>query len=77
MATIYPFFVSSPYSYPLEVGDVASQDILAPKSLSYTSGFLSEQAVAEAEGSVQDIYLPADPAIARQQIEYLQVVLAY
>jgi putative nucleotidyltransferase with HDIG domain len=59
------------------VGDVVAQDILAPKSLSYTSEFLTEQAIAETESSVQDVYLPADPGIARQQIEALQVVLGY
>jgi putative nucleotidyltransferase with HDIG domain len=60
----------------LQVGQIATQDILAPKTLTYTSDYLIEQARTNAENLVQDVYLPPDPQIARTQIEKLQNVLS-
>ena len=64
-------------TYSLNVGDVAFQDIKAPRTFSYESEFLTESARADAEKSVQPIYLAADPAINRKQLEKLRVVLNY
>ncbi len=61
----------------LDVGDVAFQDIRAPRTFSYESQILTEQAQDEAEKSVQPVYLPADPSITRKQVEKLRVVLNY
>ena len=61
----------------LDIGDVAFQDIHAPRTFSYESQILTEQARNEAEKSVQPIYLPADAAITRKQVEKLRVVLNY
>lgn len=72
---IFPFSL-----YPsslLKVGDVANQDIRAPRNLSFTSQILTEQARAEAEIQIQPVYLPADPNIARQQLEKLRIDLNY
>lgn len=66
-----------PAYYPLEIGDVAPQDIQAPHALSYISDVLTEQARADAVLRVSPIYLPADPAIARQQIELMRSTLNY
>lgn len=66
-----------PSSYPIQLREVASQDITAPSSLSYESSVMTETARAEAEAAVSPIYLPADPAIARRQLELMRVVLAY
>lgn len=66
-----------PSNYPLRVGDVATQDIQAPNALSYTSDVLTQQARDDAEQRVGPVYLSADPAIARQQIELLRATLAY
>jgi len=64
-------------SYPMEIGDVASEDILAPYSLTYESEVLTEEAQQEAAASVDPIYLPTDPSIGRRQVEQLRTVLYY
>jgi hypothetical protein len=64
-------------SYPMEVGDVSAQDILAPYSLTFESEILTEQARQVAEEGVVPIYLPTDPSIGRRQIEALRTVLYY
>jgi putative nucleotidyltransferase with HDIG domain len=61
----------------LDIGDVAFQDIHAPRTFSYESQILTEEARTEAEKSVQPVYLPADPSITRKQVEKLRVVLNY
>ncbi len=53
------------------------QDILAPYALTYSSTVLTEQARQAASTNVQTIYLPADPAITRRQIEKLRVALNF
>lgn len=72
----YPIAIR-PASFPLRVGDVALQDILAPRSLSYISEVQTEIVRKEAEKSVSPIFLPADPGIARQQIENLKSTIEY
>jgi hypothetical protein len=72
----YPIAIR-PDSYPVKVGDVAQQDILAPHSLTFVSEAQTELARKEAEKTVSPIFLPADPAIARQQIENLKGTMAY
>src|SRR5512136_1379691 len=54
-------------SVPLQVGEVASQDVSAPHALSYTSDLLTEEARQEAEAAVPDSFDPPDAQIARQQ----------
>ncbi len=66
-----------PASSPLAEGAVASQDIQAPRTLTYTSDILTTQAKTDAENRIQTVYLPADPAIARKQIEDLRIALNY
>ena len=61
----------------LQAGDVASQDVLAPHELSYTSSVLTDQAKAAAEQSVADIYDPPNSAIARLQLEKLSASLDF
>lgn len=64
-------------AYPMKIGDVAVQDILAPYSLTYESEILTERARQEAAAAVQPIYLPIDPSIGRRQVEKLRTVLYY
>ena len=64
-----------PSPFSLNVGDVAFQDIRAPRSFSYTSEILTDQARDIAEKSVSPVFLPADPAIARKQFESLSQTL--
>ncbi len=61
----------------LKIGDVAFQDIRAPRSFSYISENLTETARKDAEKTVTPIYLPADPVISRNQSEKLKNVLGY
>jgi len=64
-------------SLPMEVGDVVSEDILAPYSLTFESEVLTEKTRQQAASNVEPIYLPADPSIGRRQIEELRAVLYY
>lgn len=64
-------------SFPMEIGDVATQDILAPYSLTFESEVLTEQARQEAADAVNPIYLPTDPSIGRRQVESLRTILYY
>lgn len=66
-----------PSYYPLAVGEVAPQDIQAPSALEYESEVLTQQAREDAEFRVSPVFLPADPAIARQQIELLRSALNF
>jgi putative nucleotidyltransferase with HDIG domain len=73
---VLPTFFSQS-SFPMEIGDVATQDILAPYSLTFESEILTQRAIEEAEKAVEPIYLPADPSIGRQQVEKLRSALYY
>ena len=64
-------------SLPMEIGDVAPDDILAPYSLTFESEILTEEARQEADSSIDPIYIPADPSIGRRQVEKLRTVLYY
>jgi cyclic-di-AMP phosphodiesterase PgpH len=64
-------------SFPMQIGDVATQDILAPYSLSFESEVLTTRARQEAANAVSPIYLPTDPSIGRRQVERLRTVLSY
>jgi putative nucleotidyltransferase with HDIG domain len=63
--------------YALSAGSVSVVDILAPTTLTYTSQILTDQARQDAETRVAPVYLPADPSIARRQLEQLRVTLSY
>ena len=63
--------------YPLRIGEVATQEVIAPYSLSFESEELTAKVKLEAEASVDPIYLPADPSIGRHQIENLKTMLYY
>ncbi len=66
-----------PDSLTLTVGDVASRDLNAPYTIEYVSEVRTEAARQTAELSAAPVYTPADPAIARQEIEKLRAVLLY
>ena len=75
-AIVLPAYLET-NTYSLKVGDVAPHNIIAPYSHSYTSQVLIDEAVEKARQSVQPIYLPADPEIARSQLDKLRTTLAY
>jgi putative nucleotidyltransferase with HDIG domain len=62
-------------SLPLAVGDVASQDLRAPREIKYVSSVLTDAARDEAERAVAPVYVSPDPAIARTQVASLTAVL--
>jgi putative nucleotidyltransferase with HDIG domain len=64
-------------TYPLKIGDVASQDIQAPYTLTFESVLLTEKARQEAVSQITPIFQPTDPSIARHQIERLRIALNY
>ena len=64
-------------SYQMQLGDVASQDILAPYSLSFESELLTDRARKDAANAVEPIFLPTDPSIGRRQVEQLREVLYF
>jgi putative nucleotidyltransferase with HDIG domain len=61
----------------LNIGDVAFQNIHAPRAFSYVSEYQTGITQDEAEKSVAPVYLPADPAISRKQIETLKTIINY
>ena len=76
LALLIPF--STPLSeVPLRVGDVASQDILAPYADTYQSQILTEQKRIEAENRVAPVYDPVDTSVGRRQLDHLRATLAY
>lgn len=64
-------------SFPVNVGEVSSQDILAPSTLTFESQVLTEQAKIDAEKNVLEIFSPVDPTITRRQIEKLRSALIF
>lgn len=61
----------------LRVGDVAPDDILAPRSLTYTSEIQTDAAREAAARAVSDIYDPPDTRIVRQQVTSARNILNY
>ncbi|NMB56059.1 MAG: HDIG domain-containing protein [Leptolinea sp.] len=76
LALTYPLALRPSY-LPITVGNVAPQDIQAPVSMTYESAVQTEAAKKEAERSISPIYLPADPAIARQKLDDLRTTIQY
>lgn len=64
-------------SYTLQVGDVATQDILSPRTITYESRILTEQAQSDAERTVGKVYLPADPTISRNQVQFMRYTFQF
>jgi putative nucleotidyltransferase with HDIG domain len=67
-----PFSPSS-----LQAGQVAPQDFLAPRDISYESQVLTEQAREAAARAVSSVYTTPDTSTARQQLERLRSVIAF
>ncbi|GAB1421595.1 HD family phosphohydrolase [Anaerolineales bacterium] len=61
----------------IEIGQIASESIVAPRAKTYTSTILTEQAKQAAYDSVGSIYDPPDPNVARQQTIQAQKILEF
>lgn len=75
-ALTYPLALRPSY-LPITIGNVAPQDIQAPVSVTYESPIQTDAAKREAERNISPIYLPADPAIARQKLTDLRLTMDY
>jgi putative nucleotidyltransferase with HDIG domain len=64
-------------STSLQEGQVAAQDIQAPRTVTYVSPMLTEQERANAAQSIPPVYSSPDTAVARRQLERLRSALAY
>lgn len=64
-----------PASLPLQLGDVAPQTFVAPRTLSYESAVLTQSAKEAASNAITNRYLPMDIAISRNQVHNLQMAL--
>ncbi len=59
------------------VGEPAPADVFAPRSLSYTSELLTEQARQQAADNVSEIYTPLNLSIGREQLAQAQAVFSF
>ncbi len=76
VALMVPFFTNQVNSQ-LKAGEVAAREMVAPRSLTYTSDILTESQQESASESIAAIYSPPDTSIARHQLESLRATLAY
>ena len=66
-----------PAALPLQPGEVAPTDFQAPETINYISEVKTKELRDAAENAVPDAYAPAEPSIARGQIEKLRAALQY
>lgn len=64
-------------NYKLNVGDVSTKDITAPRTVTFVSDILTAQARKDAEENVSDVFLPADPTISRAQVQNLRYTFQF
>ncbi len=74
LALIQPWALR-PDNLPLQAGDVAPQDLRAPRDVQYVSEVLTEQARAAAERAVAPVYGEPDLSIGRAQTDLLNLLL--
>lgn len=77
MTLILSFNLVSPTNITVVVGQPAANDILAPRSLTYTSDVLTTQAQEQASATVLEIYTPLDLDIGRTQLAQARAVFAF
>jgi len=66
-----------PDAFPIQVGQVSPNTIVAPTTLTFTSEVLTKRSKNETAKMVSNRYFPADPAITRTQIDNLQISLNF
>jgi len=76
LSLILPEVINQP-AFQMTIGEVSTQEILAPYTLTYESEVLTEKAQQEAAANIEPIYLQTDPSIGRHQIENLRIILYY
>ncbi len=63
--------------YDLKVGDVAPEDISAPREISYVSQLETSAAQQAAAAQVADIYDTPDPRVGRQQVRKARQIMDF
>lgn len=61
----------------VQVGDVAPQDVTAPRQITYISEILTQQRKAMAANSVPELYDPPQARVGREQFALASQILAY
>ena len=73
--------LATPYIAPLasslQLGQVAPEEILAPRYITYQSEVLTQQQRDSAARAIAPIYTSPDTNIARQQLEKMRAALAF
>ncbi len=64
-------------SVKVTVGESTTQEILAPRSLTFVSQALTDKARENAAAAVAEVYKPADMRVARQQVLLLRDILDF
>jgi cyclic-di-AMP phosphodiesterase PgpH len=75
-ALVYPTLIGSMQA-ELQVGQVAVQDIVSPRSITYESEVLTSRQKDTATNLVAPVYTALDTGVARQQVNRLREALAY
>lgn len=60
-----------------EVGQPVLNDVLAPRTVTYTSDVLTERARDQISQNVQDVYTVIDPEIGRGQLNLAQLIFSF
>lgn len=77
MALTLSLNLSTPSDLSVQVGQPATSDIFAPRSITYSSAFLTNQARAVERDSVADVYTPLDLSIGRAQKSRARAVFSF
>lgn len=72
---LFPVLPRNPYD--LQVGDIAPEDIRAPREITYVSQLETQAARDEARAAVEDIYDPPDARVGRQQVRKARQIMAF
>ncbi|MFC1996363.1 HD family phosphohydrolase [Chloroflexota bacterium] len=68
---------TAPSATDLQVGDVATQEVLAPHAVNYNSEVLTEYRRQTAADTISPRYTLPDTSAAREQLDHLRTTLAY
>lgn len=78
MVTILLFPILPPRTpYDLKVGDIAPEDIRAPRQITYISQIETQAAREEALASVEDVFDAPDARIVRQQVRKARQIMDF
>src|SRR5574341_93341 len=65
------------FAYNLRIGDIAADDIRAPRDITYVSQIETDAARQSASANVEDVFDPPDPRIGRQQVRRARQIMDF